>query len=117
MEALFVYPLPIAPPERQRIVQFGIKNRLPTVTNTAAYIKEGLLTGYGPIAEVWFDGANGEGPNGRRQVYDWPRIHRVVRDGERLHSDIANGKLGAGRKDPPVAVCLECSVTANRFRR
>jgi alpha-L-fucosidase len=38
-----------------------------------------ILTGYGPIAEVWFDGANGEGPNGRRQAYDWPRIHRVVR--------------------------------------
>lgn len=38
-----------------------------------------LLTGYGPITEVWFDGANGEGPNGRRQVYDWPRIHQVVR--------------------------------------
>ena len=39
-----------------------------------------LLTGYGPIGEVWFDGANGEGPNGKRQVYDWPRIHRIVRD-------------------------------------
>jgi alpha-L-fucosidase len=38
-----------------------------------------LLTGYGPVTEVWFDGANGEGPNGRRQVYDWPRIHQVVR--------------------------------------
>ncbi len=38
-----------------------------------------LLTRYGPIHQVWFDGANGEGPNGRRQEYDWPRFWGLVR--------------------------------------
>jgi len=39
-----------------------------------------LLTRYGEIAEVWFDGACGEGPDGRRQVYDWPSYYAVVRE-------------------------------------
>ena len=38
-----------------------------------------LLTKYGPIDEVWFDGACGEGPNGKRQVYDWDAYYKVVR--------------------------------------
>jgi alpha-L-fucosidase len=39
-----------------------------------------LLTRYGPVFSVWLDGANGEGPNGRRQVYDWDRYYAVVRE-------------------------------------
>jgi len=38
-----------------------------------------LLTGYGPVSEVWFDGACGEGPNGKRQVYDWGGYYALVR--------------------------------------
>ena len=38
-----------------------------------------LLTGYGPIHEVWFDGACGEGPNGKRQIYDWRGYHSLIR--------------------------------------
>lgn len=39
-----------------------------------------VLTNYGPIFEVWFDGACGEGPNGKRQVYDFPSFRAVVRE-------------------------------------
>jgi len=39
-----------------------------------------LLTGYGPIFSVWFDGANGEGADGRKQYYDWDRYFAVVRE-------------------------------------
>ncbi len=38
-----------------------------------------LLTQYGDVAEVWFDGACGEGPNGKRQEYDWPAFYATVR--------------------------------------
>jgi alpha-L-fucosidase len=39
-----------------------------------------LLTGYGEISEVWFDGACAEGPNGKRQVYDWEGYWSLIRE-------------------------------------
>lgn len=38
-----------------------------------------LLTNYGDVFAVWFDGACGEGENGLRQTYDWKRYYEVIR--------------------------------------
>lgn len=39
---------------------------------------ESALGGYGDVFEQWFDGACGEGPDGKRQVYDWELFNSTV---------------------------------------
>ena len=39
-----------------------------------------LLTRYGDIFCVWFDGACGEGKNGRKQDYDWKGYFDIIRE-------------------------------------
>ncbi|MDR0509491.1 MAG: alpha-L-fucosidase [Rikenellaceae bacterium] len=36
------------------------------------------LSGYGEVWEQWLDGACGEGPDGKRQVYDWPLFFGTI---------------------------------------
>ncbi len=39
-----------------------------------------LCTDYGELFCFWFDGACGEGENGKKQVYDWERYYAVIRE-------------------------------------
>jgi alpha-L-fucosidase len=38
-----------------------------------------IFTSYGHITELWWDGANGEGPNGKKQMYDFDRYKKLIK--------------------------------------
>jgi len=61
-------------PWDQNHPQYGTPEYNQVFSNTL----DEVLGSYGHVFEQWFDGANGEGPNGKRQVYDWDLFHNTV---------------------------------------
>lgn len=51
----------------------------PAYNDVYAKTLESALGSYGEVFEQWFDGANGEGPNGKKQDYDWTLFNGTVR--------------------------------------
>lgn len=78
--------------------------RYGTPAYNGAFVRtlESVLGGaYGPVFEQWFDGACGEGPTGRWQVYDWPlfnaTVHRLQPDAV-IFSDVGPGCRWVGNE-------------------
>jgi alpha-L-fucosidase len=52
----------------------------PEYNQTFANTLTEVLGSYGHVFEQWFDGACGEGNNGKRQIYDWSLFNKTVYD-------------------------------------
>ena len=79
-----------------------------------------LLTNYGPVFEMWFDGANGGdgyygGANEVRRVesgylyYDWPKVVEIIRELPELQACIGCGTCTAS--------CTAGNLTSFNFRK
>ena len=51
----------------------------PAYNNVFVNMLKEIFSNYGPVWELWWDGANGEGPNGKKQVYDFRLFENTVR--------------------------------------
>lgn len=79
---------------------------------------EEITTNYGELFEVWFDGANGEGPNGKRQVYDWPRFQGIVRKNQPdavMFSDAGPDIRWVGNESGEASLTNWNTVRSDRF--
>lgn len=80
-----------------------------------------LLTQYGELFEIWWDGANGEGPNGKRQVYDFQRFEKLaarLQPNAVVFSDIGPGCRWAGNERGLIlSEANWCTLDTTGFKR
>jgi alpha-L-fucosidase len=61
-----------------------------------------VVHNYGPFFEFWWDGANGEGPNGKKMIYDWHGFESTIRQiapGTMVFSDIGPDMRWVGNEN------------------
>ena len=74
----------------------------PEYNETFRLTLEDALSRYGDIFEQWFDGANGEGPSGKKQEYDWPLFNSTVarlQPNAVIFSDVGPGCRWVGNEE------------------
>lgn len=79
---------------------------------------QSALSNYGPIFEQWFDGACGEGPNGKKQTYDWPKFFDKVRELQPdaiMFSNIGPGCRWVGNEDGHAGETCWSTITIDSF--
>lgn len=90
----------------------------PAYNHVFASMLTEVLTHYGPIFEVWFDGANGEGPNGKKQVYDWKlfndTVHRLQPQAV-IFSDGGPGVRWVGNEDGHASETSWSMIPSGRY--
>src|SRR6201995_5110266 len=73
----------------------------PEYNNVFVNMMKEVVSNYGPFFEFWWDGANGEGPNGKKQVYDWHSFEQTMRSiapNTIVFSDIGPGARWVGNE-------------------
>lgn len=90
----------------------------PTYNDVFLQTLQSALSNYGPIFEQWFDGACGEGPNGKKQTYDWPKFFDKVRELQPdaiMFSNIGPGCRWVGNEEGHAGETCWSTITIDNF--
>ena len=79
-----------------------------------------LLTSYGKVFHVWFDGAGTDtpGPSGGKQTYDWAGFHALVREhqpGATMFSDAGPDVRWVGNESGLASETNWCMIDRDRY--
>jgi alpha-L-fucosidase len=79
-----------------------------------------IFSYYGPVWELWWDGANGEGPNGKKQIYDWKLFENTVKRYSPetiIFSDIGPGCRWVGNENGICRITNWCNLDTSGYKR